>query len=853
MADDLDAQLRRLRRAVNHSAWHEAQLRRTRGSHQFQPGESRCPAPSLEAATATSTTLRVAHCVVGVASHANRRDRFPIYDPRQYGAIARWLRELDAFHVVSDVFLHLDIAKFAPKTDATRRWATEQQQARSGRRTNLSRLAGVLAALRPVGVHWYDSVAQPFCGAAHYSGSSACGCSESYPRWWEQVSKHAGCLRQLRSFEQAHGGVPYDFVTKLRTDYNFTLDGASAAVVAAAMRSAGASVGAGGGAAHPPRRVVFVQAWMTSECYMHSDWFALAPRAAADVYLRVAEASCGWQLCMERRFLRRPPTWEPDDAGRPPESCLHNERLLIEWLLWHNVSVRVLPDQRTYHAHVCAALEQGDIDAHHPWHRRGFTGGVLRWPSAFGRDHLDDRTAVLQLNLQSREQRTAAADGSSLSWSELTRRRLSWLSGLGVRQVCTPGSFASPTQQEGTRLPLVYGGAGRDGPLRRLSAAAEAVETAESDAALPPTMRLSHSNLTSCALATCAGGAGLVSPPMFPRFAAVVPRRAGRTPHADVVRFGRFHDDHTWVEVAHGTSPWAEQGLWLYEAGGGCTGIYWDVGRSLRAFNRVDALTQLLKHRQPPNGRGATDDLTQQQQQQQQQQQRRGERRSKLRRRDEVDEEVARLVRRSIDAACRRRAERRKRRCEVRRWDDATLRAAVRASSDANLGEGGGTTTSTAPTQLLKQVGELNALDALNPPIGRWLKWLGFDSVQFAAQPLACGYDCAINFELWDVRHTTRASASSPVTASIAAGELRVRDTSAPGGLGMCRPVAMPSGCLACKGTPSVCACSGDRCSGGGGAACSREARATHTLRVWQPQDAWHTSLVNGSRPRRSR
>ena len=98
---------------------------KTRGSTAL------CAVKVRRASRALAPSTQVVECRV-----------FPSF-AAQYGAIAQWLRELQALHIVSDVFLHLDLAKFAPKTDATRRWATEQQQARGGRRTNLSRLAGV--------------------------------------------------------------------------------------------------------------------------------------------------------------------------------------------------------------------------------------------------------------------------------------------------------------------------------------------------------------------------------------------------------------------------------------------------------------------------------------------------------------------------------------------------------------------------------------------------------------------------------------------------------------------------------------------------------------------------------------
>jgi hypothetical protein len=140
---------------------------------------------------AAKFTGRVAHCMVGVADHGNRKDRFPIYEARTYNQVAAWLARLRRYGGTHDLFLSLDLRIWPKRNDPTAQ-ARFAADASGAHRVDNATLSPMLAALRPAGFVPFE--APPRC-----SGSSACLCkAAAYPGWWEQMSKNDACFQQVR-------------------------------------------------------------------------------------------------------------------------------------------------------------------------------------------------------------------------------------------------------------------------------------------------------------------------------------------------------------------------------------------------------------------------------------------------------------------------------------------------------------------------------------------------------------------------------------------------------------------------------------------------------------------------------
>ena len=336
---------------------------------------------------------RVAHCLVGVAWHQYGGHNYPLTDVRMYGAMRRWLDGLADLNVRSDVFMHIDVTNWPMSYPYYRKkkWIKVAVLGGAAWRettasTPLSALNGTIAALRPVSMKIHSE--EPYCARRN------CSCSPSFPRWWEQVAKNNACFDSVQRYEAEHG-FRYDFVTKIRTDYNFDLDGATPEVVASAMqaetirqrhgrfpRRAGgkwfgldmdgtgrlpqmrsqpppAARPSADASVHAP--VIQLSPWGNGLCYAASDWFVLAPRRAAAVYFNFSsDVSCAWQRCLARRYA------VPGFGAAL--GCMFNERELIEWILWRGVRVAALPDQRVSRVDVCKTQAQGHIGLEHPWH-----------------------------------------------------------------------------------------------------------------------------------------------------------------------------------------------------------------------------------------------------------------------------------------------------------------------------------------------------------------------------------------------------------------------------------------------------------------------------------------------------
>jgi hypothetical protein len=287
----------------------------------------------------------LAVCITGVASHAQTRSRgafvsHPLASPQTHAPIAAMLDGLSERHRVHhEVVFVLDPARWAAAAGkswphrqveygaGTVAWRAAKQAGGWGGRSNLSvMLRDAVAALRPVQLVSYER--EPFCRGPR---RHVCNCSApTTTLWWEQQAKNAVCLQEVESRERRRGRQ-FDFVLKLRSDMQAVPSGVSAAAIAIAMERA----------AEQPGDLVHVSAWAWGRrrrCYRESDWLALVPRSHAAVYFNFSEsASCGFFDCARRRYA------EAKTLGDNSGGCMNNERILIEWLIWHNVRVAPLP------------------------------------------------------------------------------------------------------------------------------------------------------------------------------------------------------------------------------------------------------------------------------------------------------------------------------------------------------------------------------------------------------------------------------------------------------------------------------------------------------------------------------
>ena len=159
--------------------------------------------------------LRIAHCVIGLADHGNRIDRFPLHEPRMHAPMREWLDTLSRYNTSNDLFLSLDMRLWPSRFDPTHTKFVSQfvgglanesaprrpQHGLFPARLNASRLEPMLSALRPTRFEAYEGA--PVC-----SGERQCLCrSLGTARWWEQMAKHEACLRMVREHEacDVHG------------------------------------------------------------------------------------------------------------------------------------------------------------------------------------------------------------------------------------------------------------------------------------------------------------------------------------------------------------------------------------------------------------------------------------------------------------------------------------------------------------------------------------------------------------------------------------------------------------------------------------------------------------------------
>ena len=305
-------------------------------------------------------SVRVGHCIAGLANSNRPYYSRPLLWEETWQSLARWLYALRRAGMQSGVFMVLDFTNYPSKQvnvasvrrsmNGSSTKPTDVMLHEAFPSTSLPRAewpkqgdeARALEALRLGAEH--VEVADFAPGVCRRAAASSdpnafkctCGVARaSFPRFFEQLGKHAQCLAMLTRHEadmSRAGGASwqYDFVTKLRPDPNVAVEyWMRPAWLREQMQSMRATA--------EGRRTVLVAPWLrpwrgepwsNGACYSWSDWWAMMPRGMARRYLNATnEMSCGWLQCAElayggaRRALSR------------HGACLYNERLLVEWLL----------------------------------------------------------------------------------------------------------------------------------------------------------------------------------------------------------------------------------------------------------------------------------------------------------------------------------------------------------------------------------------------------------------------------------------------------------------------------------------------------------------------------------------
>ena len=241
---------------------------------------------------------------------------------------------------------------------------------------------------------------------------------------------------------------------------------------------------------------------------------------------------------------------------------------------------------------------------------------------------------------------------------------------------------------------------------------------------------------------------------------AAARRFAARVPADGVVGWA----DNAWVEVLHqaacSASHCNDRGVWFYSAFG-CSGVRWNVGRSLRAFNRLHAVALLA-------GRGCEGGI------------------------DALEQRFARsqhLLRDTFGGG--ERASRRQRMCNF-------VNTFSQPSYALNLSHA---------AALDKR--SLIGLAHLDKPLLQMARARGYESVQLLLQPAGAPHAYlehrnvaldALRTELWDIRDTRR---SCDIDAEPGAVLLRNLQTVA----GRCTPTSTAADCLACANSSAEVAC----------------------------------------------
>ncbi len=282
--------------------------------------------------TAETTRVRIAHCIVGLAASGKRdaddwRRGWGITDARNYEATRQWVEVLSRPHdeevatvdgygivrssIKSDIFLRIDLRNetIHPRRVAgipSPRFATPGYEPLSdpacwsnGTAQPVSSLDAAISALRPVSV----ATAPEPCYCATHAEQCACGAlrdpapslgsssTAGNPSFMEQMQRIWACYGDVRRHEKRHG-VRYDFITKIRSDFDWAANHVTPTVFALAVRDL---------VAGPPR--IVTANW--GQWYNNVDWLWIAPRKLAAIAFSFSEAPCAWLDCVNAKFLQK--------------------------------------------------------------------------------------------------------------------------------------------------------------------------------------------------------------------------------------------------------------------------------------------------------------------------------------------------------------------------------------------------------------------------------------------------------------------------------------------------------------------------------------------------------------------
>ena len=332
--------------------------------------------------------IRIAHCIAGTLESHRPDYSLPISDPKAWSAWAHWLYAMRLEGFQNGVFIVLDMLR-ANNTAATTNRATSTRGVEALRREVIQTegpeadwptRSDALEAMRIGAEHVeLSSFAPGVCQRANASTDFNCTsrCSQlgpaSWPRFFEQLGKHAECFRMLNAHEKTQN-FRYAWVTKMRSDPNIAVEYWMEPKYLRAAISQLTS------ATQLDNPTILTSPYIHGRCYSWSDWFVLVPRRLARRYFNmVHELKCDWLQCAASAYTAKRKELSPlSDASEIHDwlihrdgACLYNERLLVEWLYSGTQRVNVTPASQ----HILLPNRSSKC-----WHGRNGTGtGRMEW------------------------------------------------------------------------------------------------------------------------------------------------------------------------------------------------------------------------------------------------------------------------------------------------------------------------------------------------------------------------------------------------------------------------------------------------------------------------------------------
>ena len=297
--------------------------------------------------------LSVASCIVGllesshelgIGSSVNSRGT-GISHASNYLALAQWAADLQRLNVSNDFFLRLDMRTGVRprkavngnpgwtdfKTLKLKPEADLPDCNLNGTAAGRSVLDPVVAALKPVSVRTEPLMC--------YCARRDCSCTPGAPAWYEQMAKTRACFEDVVAYEHSRRSIAYDFVLKLRSDYDLARNGLTAAAFAATLHRS---------IFEQPR--ISIHPW--GPCYINIDWAWVAPRSLAKVAFSIEKASCSWFRCIHEADakgvawnstgwyrIKTEPTCRFSHGGDP---------ILADWFLAHGAPFDAWVTQPSY-------------------------------------------------------------------------------------------------------------------------------------------------------------------------------------------------------------------------------------------------------------------------------------------------------------------------------------------------------------------------------------------------------------------------------------------------------------------------------------------------------------------------